>query len=144
MQIKYSVCQHYNYVHLSLSSSSQSAIFIDSNSFQWLPHSQLLYQERLKPHNTFHYYTQSAVLTSPGQLVIASYDSNSVISMEGNGTMASGVDTEYSVVLKLAGLEKSAEVRVAGRSELGDGPFSEVGIIENKGERVKCIQPLKI
>lgn len=79
-------------------------------------------------------YTQSAVLTSPEQLVIASNDSNSVISMEGNGT--SGVDTEHSVVLKLAGLEKSAEVRVAGRSELGDGPFSEVGMIESKGERV--------
>ncbi len=58
--------------------------------------------------------------------------------MEGNGT--SGVDTEYSVVLRLAGLEKSAEVRVAGRSELGDGPFSEVGI-ESKGERVKCVRP---
>ena len=87
-------------------------------------------------------YTQSAVLTSPGQLVIASNDSNFIISMEGNDT--SGVDTEYSVVLKLAGLEKSAEVRVVGRSELGDGPFSEVGIIENKGERVKCMQPLKI
>ncbi len=63
-------------------------------------------------------YTQSAVLTSPGQLVIASNDSNSVISMEGNGT--SGVDTEYIVVLKLARLEKSVEVRVAGRWRYGD------------------------
>ncbi len=43
--------------------------------------------------------------------------------------------TEYIVVLKLAGLEKSAEVRVAERSELENGPFSEVGRIESKGER---------
>ncbi len=70
-------------------------------------------------------YTQSAVLTSPSQLDIASNDSTSVISMEGNDT--SGIDTEYSVVLRLAGLEKSVEFRVAGRSELGDGLFKRGG-----------------
>ncbi len=47
---------------------------------------------------------------------------------------ADGIDTEYSVVLRLAGLEKSVEFRVAGRSELGDGPFSEVEKIESEGE----------
>ncbi len=52
--------------------------------------------------------------------------------MEGNDT--SGIDTEYSVVLRLAGLEKSVEFRVAGKSELGDGPFSKVEKIESEGE----------
>ncbi len=37
-------------------------------------------------------------------------------------------------MLRLAGLEKSVEFRVAERSELGDGPFSEVEKIESKGE----------
>ncbi len=75
----------------------------------------------------------TSVLDSPSQLVIPSNDSSLTVSTAARND-SSGIDREFSVELMLSGFNRGVEFRVAGRSQLGDGPFSEWRTTESQGE----------
>ena len=78
-------------------------------------------------------YTLTNSPEPPSQLTVAIDDPTQVSSIEETDSRVT--DREYLVELRVSGLGDSGEYefRVAGRSELGDGEFSDWASFENKG-----------